>query len=593
MSENEFDTDVLVVGTGPTGATMALALATYGVRVQMVSKWNWLADTPRAHITNQRAVEVLRAFGLEEKAKDLATPWEWMGDTLFTTSLVGEEIARLRTWGTGAARHSDYQLGSPSPMLDIPQTLMEPLLVENAAARGADVSFNTLYLGHEQDDDGVTVRLRDRLTGHEYTRRARYLVGADGANSQIAEELELPIVGEKARAGTVYVLFTADLSRYVEHRPSILHWIMNPAAGFGEIGMATFRAIRPWDQWIMGWGFDISQGEPDLSEEFLRSQVRTLIGDDDLEFTIDRTMVWYVNQQHAELYHRGRVFAGGDAVHRHPPSSGLGSNTCMQDSFNLAWKLAYVVKGHAGAGLLDSYSDERVPVGKQIVARANQSRKDYAALREALAVPGAERPLEAMLDKLNDPTAAGAETRAAVYRALELKNTEFNAQGVELNQRYESSAVIPDASAGAEVWHRDPELYLQATTRPGAKIPHAWLVDRRGIRVSTLDVTGGGAMSLVTGLSGGVWAEAVERLGLPFLKSVVIGSPDARDAYGEWHAIREIDEDGALLVRPDGYIAWRQQGAVDDVDTAERVLREVLGAVLDSTELDSTALATD
>lgn len=292
MSENEFDTDVLVVGTGPTGATMALALATYGVRVQMVSKWNWLADTPRAHITNQRAVEVLRAFGLEEKAKDLATPWEWMGDTLFTTSLVGEEIARLRTWGTGAARHSDYQLGSPSPMLDIPQTLMEPLLVENAAARGADVSFNTLYLGHEQDDDGVTVRLRDRLTGHEYTRRARYLVGADGANSQIAEELELPIVGEKARAGTVYVLFTADLSRYVEHRPSILHWIMNPAAGFGEIGMATFRAIRPWDQWIMGWGFDISQGEPDLSEEFLRSQVRTLIGDDDLEFTIDRTMVW-------------------------------------------------------------------------------------------------------------------------------------------------------------------------------------------------------------------------------------------------------------------------------------------------------------
>lgn len=248
MSENEFDTDVLVVGTGPTGATMALALATYGVRVQMVSKWNWLADTPRAHITNQRAVEVLRAFGLEEKAKDLATPWEWMGDTLFTTSLVGEEIARLRTWGTGAARHSDYQLGSPSPMLDIPQTLMEPLLVENAAARGADVSFNTLYLGHEQDDDGVTVRLRDRLTGHEYTRRARYLVGADGANSQIAEELELPIVGEKARAGTVYVLFTADLSRYVEHRPSILHWIMNPAAGFGEIGMATFRAIRPWDQ---------------------------------------------------------------------------------------------------------------------------------------------------------------------------------------------------------------------------------------------------------------------------------------------------------------------------------------------------------
>jgi 2,4-dichlorophenol 6-monooxygenase len=589
-TQEHFDTDVLVVGTGPAGATTALALATYGVRVHMVSKWNWLANSPRAHITNQRAVEVLRDLGLEDEAREAATPWEWMGDTMFTTSLVGEEIARLRTWGTGPARQTDYLTGSPSPMLDIPQPVMEPILVKNAAARGADVSFNTEYLGHEQDEHGVTVRLLNKMSGQEYTQRARYLVGADGAKSQIAEELALPFEGEMARAGTVYVLFNADLSRHVAHRPSILHWIMNPAASFGEIGMATFRAIRPWDQWIMGWGFDIAKGEPDLSDEYLRNQVQTLIGDPDVEFDIERTMVWYVNQQHAELYHRGRVFCEGDAVHRHPPSSGLGSNTCMQDAFNLAWKLAYVIKGHADPALLDTYSDERVPVGQQIVTRANQSRKDYAGIREALAIDESDDPLAAMLAKISSPTEDGVAARDALYAGLELKNTEFNAQGVELNQRYASTAVLADPTVGEEQWPRDRELYLQATTRPGAKIPHAWLVDEQGRRVSTLDVTGHGKFSVVTGLAGTAWSDAAASLAADYLRTVVIGRPGYADAYGEWHAQREIHEAGALLVRPDGYIAWRQSEAVRDVDEARRQLTAALDAVLGrtatTTELD-------
>jgi 2,4-dichlorophenol 6-monooxygenase len=575
-----FDTDVVVVGTGPAGATTALALASYGVRTHMVSKWNWLANTPRAHITNQRAMEVLRDLGVEGEVIKYATPWEYMGDTTFTTSLVGEEIARIRTWGTGDKRYGDYLQGSPCGMLDVPQTLMEPVLVKNAAALGADVSFNTEYLSHEQDETGVTVRLLNKQSGQEYTQRARYLVGADGAKSAIAEQLELPFEGELARAGTVYILFTADLRQYVEHRPSILHWIMNPAAGIGEIGMATFRAIRPWDQWILGWGFDIEAGEPELSEDFLLSQIRTLTGIPDLDVEIDRDMIWYVNQQHAELYHRGRVFCAGDAVHRHPPSSGLGSNTCIQDGFNLAWKLAFAVNGWAGQPLLESYSSERVPVGRQIVARANQSRKDYAPIRAAITVPGADDPVAAGVERLRSATPEGVAARKGLYEALELKNTEFNAQGVELNQRYQSSAVLADPAAGEEPWLRDRELYLQATTRPGAKIPHAWLVNDKGVRVSTLDVTGKGRMSLVTGISGTAWAQATARLPAPYLRTVVIGSPEYADSYGDWHAVSEIDEAGALLVRPDGYIAWRQSANVYDVDEAHRQLTKALSAIL-------------
>jgi 2,4-dichlorophenol 6-monooxygenase len=262
----------------------------------------------------------------------------------------------------------------------------------------------------------------------------------------------------------------------------------------------------------------------------------------------------------------------------------------MQDAFNLAWKLAFVIKGHAEPALLDTYSDERVPVGRQIVARANQSRKDYAGIREALAIDESDDPLAAMLAKITSPTEDGVAAREALYAGLELKNTEFNAQGVELNQRYSSTAVIADPVAGEEHWQRDRELYLQATTRPGAKIPHAWLVNEHGLRVSTLDVTGHGKFSLVTGLAGTAWADAAATLDADYLRTVVIGRPEYTDADGEWHAQREIHEAGALLVRPDGYIAWRQSAAVRDVDEARRQLIATLDAVLGrtatTTELD-------
>ncbi len=357
-SEDGFDTDVVVVGLGPAGGTAALALASYGVRVHAMTMFPWAANSPRAHITNQRAVEVLRDLGIEDEARKYATPWDQMGDTLFTTSLAGEEIVRLQTWGTGDHRVGDYLQGSPCTMLDIPQPYMEPLLIKNAAERGAILSFNTEYLYHEQDAEGVTVL--SATCAPASVRAARPLpLAFDGARSRVAEQLELPFEGELARAGTAYIMFNADLSRYVAHRPSILHWIFNSKAGFGEIGMGLLRAIRPWNEWIAGWGFDMANGEPDLSDDVVLDRIRMLVGDPDLQVELVRTSLWYVNQQHATNYQVGRVFCGGDAVHRHPPSSGLGSNTSIQDAFNLAWKVAFVVKGHAGPGLLDSYTPER------------------------------------------------------------------------------------------------------------------------------------------------------------------------------------------------------------------------------------------
>jgi 2,4-dichlorophenol 6-monooxygenase len=585
----QFDTDVLVVGTGPMGATTALALATYGVRVHVVNRYNWTANTPRAHITNQRAMEVLRDLGVETEARRDATPWEWMGDTLFTTSLAGPEIARLRTWGTGEQRVGDYLQGSPCPMMDLPQDKMEPLLVKNAAARGAVFSFNTEYLSHQQDADGVTVQLRDLKSGREYEMRARYLVGADGARSKVMDDAGLKVEGQLARAATAYVLFKADLTRYVAHRPSILYWIVTSDTSFGEIGMGLLRAIEPWDQWIAGWGYDMNKGEPDFSPDEVRRRIRLLVGDPELDIEIKTTSTWHVNQAHAPIYSKGRVFCGGDAVHRHPPSSGLGSNTCMQDAFNLAWKLAFVVKGHAGARLLESYTVERAPVGAQIVKRANQSRVDYGPLNRCFRDTDAADPVAAGLQKLADPGPEGVARRSALADALKLKDYEFNAQGVELNQRYQSGAIVADAGAAEEVFERDPQLHVQPSTRPGAKLPHAWLVGPDGRRVSTLDLVGKGLFTLVTGIAGKVWAEAARSLDLPFLRTVIIGLPGAQDSYCNWHAVREIEEAGVVLVRPDGMVAWRSHGPAQDAALARQQLGEALAAVLDRASLERRA----
>jgi 2,4-dichlorophenol 6-monooxygenase len=578
----DLETDVLVIGSGPGGGAAALALATLGVRHLVITKYRWTANTPRAHITNQRTVEIFRDLGMEADVLAEGTPHALMGDTVFCTSLAGDELGRVRTWGTHPGREADYVLASPSPNCDIPQTLLEPIIIGHAASRGSRIRFDTEYVGLTQDADGVTVAVRDRVTGAEFAIRARYVIGADGGRSAVAADLGLPFEGEMDLAGSMNIVFHADLSRYVEHRPSVLYWVLQPGADIGGIGLGLVRMVRPWNEWLIVWGYDISQPPPEIDDEMATRIVYQLVGDDTIPVTIRSTSLWGNNKMYATRYREGRVFCVGDAVHRHPPSNGLGSNTSIQDSYNLAWKLAYVLRGSAGESLLGSYDAERAPIGRQIVLRANKSIEEFGPIFDALGLSDTSDPelMQARIDGRAANTAAGQRQRQALREALELKDYEFNAHGVELGQRYDSAAVVSDGTP-EPAYTRDRELYYHPTTWPGARLPHVWL-GRGGHKVSTHDLAGKGRFCLLTGIAGEAWAQAAAtagaKLGIEVAAHVIGPGREYIDVYEDWARAREVGEDGCVLVRPDAHVAWRSDGLADDPETElGRVLAAVLG----------------
>ena len=552
---------VLVVGAGPTGLTTTALLRQHGIDTLTITRYPGTANSPRAHITNQRTMEVFRDLGIEDRVMGAATPNELMGNNVWATSFAGTEIARLQTWGSGPERHADYELASPSSMCNIPQHLMEPILLDAARELGANFLFNTELVSMEQDDKAVRSLLRDRLSGEEFTVVSQYAIGGDGDNSVVCKSIGFPVEGRMGLGAAINVWLEADLTKYTAHRPGTLYWMTQPGNDYW-VGSGTWICVRPFTEWVLLFMYDPAQGEPDLGEEALIERARSTIGDPDVAVTIKAVSKWTINQVVAKTMNKGRVLIAGNAAHRHPPANGLGTNTCVQDGFNLAWKLALVLKGKAGPALLDTYTAERQPVAEQVVKRAMKSVRDMLPISHALGFePGQDEAAGwANVEELFSDTPRGRERREALREAVELQHYQFNCHGVELGQVYESAAIVADGTV--RPWPtRDPELYHQPMTFPGASLPHAWL-QRDRQRVSTLDLVGRGRFTLLTGVGGKAWRDAAasvgERLGVP-IDVVSIGGPgcDAQDVHGRWESLSRIGDSGALLVRPDRHIGWR------------------------------------
>lgn len=263
-------------------------------------------------------------------------------------------------------------------------------------------------------------------------------------------------------------------------------------------------------------------------------------------------------------------FCLGDAVHRHPPLNGLGSNTCIQDAYNLAWKIAYVMKGKASPGLLESYSFERQPVGASVITRANQGLRDHVPVWEALGMM--DLSLEARRKdyaQLSEASPEGKARRLKLHAAIKNTAHEFHGVGVEMNQRYESKAVYLEDEGPRPQLPSDPVLEHEITTYPGSRLPHAWLNTKLpGKQISTIDLAGHGQFCLLTGIGGQKWTDAAKFVGTRLRTDINTHSigwnQDYEDVYFDWAERKEIDEDGCVLVRPDRFVAWRAKSMVSD-----------------------------
>ena len=351
--------------------------------------------------------------------------------------------------------------------------------------------------------------------------------------------------------------------------------------------MGLVRMVRPWNEWLIVWGYDINGPEPEVTPDFATGVARQLVGDPKLEIELLSANTWTVNNRYATRATNGRVICMGDAIHRHPPSNGLGSNTSIQDSFNLAWKLAMVLKGQAGERLLASYDAERVPVARQIVTRANQSIGEFGPIFEALGMSEGVDPVQMQknLAARSEGTAAADAQREAIRKAIAFKKYEFDAHGVEMNQRYRSDAIVTDGQI-EPAFTLDADLHYQPTTWPGARLPHVWLYRRdSGAQISTLDLCGHGRFTLLTGLGGEPWVAAVQAvaqdLGIEVATHVIGPRQPYVDHSGDWARASEIADNGCLLVRPDHHVCWRAEAlSASPREDLMRVLCAVLARYL-------------
>ncbi|PVH69792.1 hypothetical protein DL98DRAFT_661490 [Cadophora sp. DSE1049] len=532
------------------------------------------------------ALECLRDIGLEEECLKVAVPGHSMQHTRWCRSMAGEEFARIYSWGNDLHRAGDYDAASPCDPCDIPQTVLEPILVQHATRSGFSCRFNTTFLSFEREPSGTILsKVQDNLTNHTYEIRSKYLFGCDGARSQVLRQMQLPLIKKPGQGLAINLLVKVDLEHVVENRRGNLHWVMRPNEESPLFGWACIvRMVKPWNEWMFillpapGAGTEFNP----THEEYL-SCAKAVVGDESLPVEILDVSKWFINETVAEYYSEGNSFCLGDAVHRHPPMNGLGSNTCVQDAYNLAWKIANVMKGKASPGLLDSYSLERQPVGASIITRANQGLRDHAPVWEALGMMNPSLDVRTKdFGELSEASPEGVARRAKFHAAIKGTAHEFHGVGAEMNQRYESQAVYLNDEQARPPLPADPVLDHEITTYPGSRLPHAWLNTKLpGKQFSTIDLAGHTSFCLLTGVGGEKWKAAAKaatkELGLEINAYSIGWNQDYEDVYFDWAQRREIAENGCVLVRPDRFVAWRSDAMIPN---PEEKLLLVLRAIL-------------
>ena len=559
--DDEGDVPVLIVGGSLVGLSTALFLAWHGVESLVVERHSGTAIHPRAGHFNLRTLEILRSAGLEDairtKSEEQYPPH---GGISNVESLAGREIATYFTdLNAGVA---DF---SPTIRLFVNQDALEPILRARAAELGARLRYRTECTTLEAGDDGVTAVLTDVTAGTRSRVRARYAVAADGNRSPVRNRLGIRMRGHGVLSNSITIYFRAerDLAPLLAGRNQGVHYVTNPVlrgffrldrsgnGGFlvvnlvGDTARPEIVAAYPEAPWA-----NVAAG---ITKERALELLRAAIGVPEMPLVIKDIATWQAVADNAERYAAGRVFLAGDAAHVVPPNGGFGGNTGVQDAHNLAWKLALVLKEQAGPGLLATYDAERRPVGEFTV---EQSYARYV-------------------------------TRVAPYLGTADAQPVLDDLYVELGYRYDSPAVIAEPGQDTPPYQHPRDSH----GGPGSRAPHVFL-QRRGERISTLDLFGRNFV-LLTGSGGAAWHDpalaAARHLGVGLDAYLVDdemaweqATGELTDAGSRFCAAYGISSSGAVLVRPDGFVAWRAADATSGA-TVERVTG-VLSRVLCRTD---------
>jgi 2-polyprenyl-6-methoxyphenol hydroxylase-like FAD-dependent oxidoreductase len=523
---------VLIAGGSMGGLSVAAFLAWHGIKALAVERHGGTAIHPRAAHFHLRTLEVFRAMGMEDDVRRKSEEqYDSDGGISAVESLAGKEIAKYIP-----SLNAGVEAVSPTRRLFLTQEALEPILREHALRLGAELRYSTELTDVEDTGDGVIGTTKDLASGETRRIQADYLVACDGWRSPIRERLGISMEGHGLISNSITIYFRADCAEQVAGRTEGVFYVFNDVLrGFFRLDRSCqsgFLVVNTVGDTSKPEATNVAEG---ITTERAEELLRAAIGVPDMPVEVLDIAPWQAVADNATTFQRGRVLLAGDAAHTMPPNGGFGGNTCVQDAFNLSWKIAHVLNGHAGPELMDTYSAERQPIGRLTI--------EQAYTRYVL--------------------------RTAPYLGTDNIQPLVDDLSLEIGHRYRSAAVLPEPGGDDEgLPYVDPR---ESRGLPGTRAPHLW-IERDGERVSTLDLFRN-RFVLLAGPGGAAWGTGISAAGRELGVETDVYSLDQAgfpEAFG-------ITPTGAVLVRPDGYVAWR---SVDDTDASAETMTRVLSSLL-------------